>query len=138
MKQVLLMIAVVALVALVGCGKDKQTTNGSPEETPAKELALEGKAVGTYQDSEDQRSYFVLCEEGRPPGAPKAVEFWRKGKKKEEEGEWAVKNGEIHIFIPNEGIGICLLNSDGDLQLIASEKDGKRGNADSMVFKKLK
>ena len=134
MKQILLMIAV---VALVGCGKDKQTTNGSPKETPAKELTLEGKAVGTYQDPEQQRGFLVLCEEGRPPGAPKAVEFWRNGKK-EEEGEWSVKNGEIHIFIPDEGIGTCLLNSDGNLQLIASEKDGKRGNADSMVFKKPK
>ena len=134
MKQILVMMAA---VVLVGCGEVKQTTNKPPKETQTKELSLEEKAIGTYQDPDDPRGYLVLCKEGRPPGAPKAVEFWRKGKKNEEEGEWSVKNGEIHVLIPDEGIGILLLNSDGNLQLIAVKKNGARQpKANGMIFKK--
>ena len=142
----------------VGGNKSPKVKPKKPKETKTETQILEGKAVGTYQDPDDNKSYMVLCKEGHPTssrvrlplssvpknGAPKAVEFWLYGRphsprgESQREGEWSVKNGEIHIIIPGEGIGICLLNSNGDLQLIALEKDGKREKADDLVFKKVK
>ena len=125
---------------VVGCGKKE-----AKSETETETQTLEGKAGGKYHDPDDpDAGTFVLCKEGHPPGAPKAVEEWgRYGEKHKKEGEWSVKNGEIHINWPYEdGIGICLLNSDGNLQLIAIEENGKRTDFSiedqPPTFKKIK
>ena len=117
-----------ALVLGVGCG------GGS----------FEDKVAGTYEDPDNRKgnklNYMVLLKEGHPAGAPNAVEFWKSGKKQEEEGVWSVENGEIHLVIPKEGTGILLLNDDGNLELIAVVKEGEREDKKGkpLVFKKIK
>jgi len=141
MKQILLMIAV---MALAGCGKEEQadtnestpTTNTNKVNGPrvhpdgdvdllVKELTPEEKkVVGTYElelkkFGETQR--YVLLDNS-------TVEYYLDGKKEEEaEHKWSIVDKEVHIERENRAVSVFNINKDESITGIATiDEDGKR------------
>ena len=144
MKQILLMIAV---MALAGCGKQEQTdTNESTPTTntnkvngttakPVKELTLEEKVVGTYEGKiDDYAVRLALLDNG-------VLENYEDGKKRDE-AKWKIVDGDIHSPTAIGITGVLIINKDGSLTTIARiGKDGKRRDIpkeDQLTFKKIK
>ena len=117
MKQILLIFAV---VALVGCGKQKQTTTSKP----TKELTLEEKkVVGTYElelKKFGETHRYVLLDNS-------TVEYYLNGKKEEAEHKWSIVDEEVHIERENSAVSVFSINKDESITGISNiDKDGKR------------
>ena len=136
------LIALLALVVAVGCGKKVQPTdtkqgNNTPKKSakkkvgkeaqtktkvtePVKELTLEEKVVGEYEFKIDENTVrMVFLDNG-------IVEAYRNGKKGEKDGKWKIsKDGELHVTDPDGNILVYRINKGGSLTVIAGIlKDG--------------
>ena len=150
MKQILLMIAV---MALAGCGKEEQAdTNESTPTTntnkvhgttakPVKELTLEEKVVGTYEGKIDGYAVrLALLDNGVLEPYDGAWKSWSTFFS----AKWKIVDGDIHL--PNASTtgstGVLIIDKDGSLTTIARiGKDGKRRDnpkEDQMTFKRIK
>ena len=130
MKRILLMIA---MVALVGCGKQEQsdanestpTTNTNEvdgaTEKPVEELTPEEKVVGTYEVKKDGNTLrMVVLENG-------VMESYENSKKREAEAKWTIINGEIHLEVKDGYTVVLRINKDKSITNIAIiDKGGER------------
>ena len=146
MKNIILLIAV---VIVVGCGKDNQTAKEAPKETPAKtkfsdpanstepikvadsnatkpvkELTSEEKKViGTYElelKKFGETQRYVLLDNS-------TVEYYLDGKKEEAEHKWSIVDKEVHIERENRAVSVFSINKDESITGIATiDEDGKR------------
>jgi len=102
------LIPILISLLIVGCGKK----TSKPEE-----VALRDKVIGAYKDlGKDDR---LILQKGG------VVEFWEGGKK-DAEGTWAIKNGEIYVVHPEKENGYLKLDDEGNLTLVAIEEKSKR------------
>ena len=142
----------IAVMALVGCGKQEQATTEEPKPTtntnkvsgttekPVKELtpeqkqkALRDSAVGTYE-GKNVGDTLVLLDNG-------VLEAYRDGEKRNKEGKWKVVDGEIHADNNGGDIAVLSINKDGSLTIIAMIRDGERTDSPKdrqKTFKKIK
>ena len=150
MKQILLMIAV---VALVGCGENRAISEWKEEkearakaatntnevdgttEKPVKELTLREKVLGTYAGKKDGNTHrMVLLENG-------TVEEYINGKKRAEY-KLEIVNDEIHAAFGSEYKDIYRINTDRSITNIATiTPDGKREDYSKIsqhTYKKIK
>ena len=150
MKQILLILAV---VALVGCGEKevwhtqpKQNIPTIPANTqvadnnstwPVRKLtAAEEKIVGSYENKfqidEKYTIQHVLLENGN------RETYWN-GEKGD--GKWKLVGNEVH-FISNKNYSkVYKIEPDGNLKLISEIEKGKRldyQKEDQLIYKKLK
>jgi len=109
MKQALLMIA---MVALVGCGKQEQTdaneSTPTTTEKPVKELTLEEKkVVGTYEmvNTINLNSSINVPNTYTFKLLDNKVYVVYTNSKKVGGGKWTIANGEIHTLITSK-VGI--------------------------------
>ena len=114
-----ILIPILIGLLVVGCGKKQSTNTNENSNIPAKTVndSLEDKIIGTYKDlGKDDR--LILRKGG-------IVEFWEGGKK-DAEGTWAIKNGEIYVVHPEKENGYLKLDDEGNLTLVAIEEKSKR------------
>jgi len=114
----------------------KPTDQNSTKPTPAKELTLREKVVGTYELMRDGDTFkYILLENG-------ITEFHENGKKRESEVKWSIVKEELHIIIKSGNILVHRINEDGSITSIAGiDKDGKRNDHpkdDRTTLKKIK
>ena len=102
MKQILLMIAV---MALVGCGKKEPPA----AKEPAKEPTLEEKLVGAYELDDN---IIVFQKSGM-------MESYAKGRKEEGEYKWKIVDKEVHAVTKDGGGRAWGINPDGSLIYLA-------------------
>jgi hypothetical protein len=113
MKYIVLIIGLLVM----GCGKQEKADTAKP----VKELTLEEKVVGTYEDEDRYGDTYrtVLLENG-------VSEYYENGKKVEE-GKWSIsKEGEMHIIDDVGDILVLSINKDESITYIAEIKGGKR------------
>jgi hypothetical protein len=154
------LIPILIGLLVVGCGKDKQSTNtnessNTPEKSakkkveketpskvddknsttakPVKELTAEEKVVGTYEFKHDKDTYrLVFLDNGI------AENYHNDGAKIV--ARWSVVDGEIHA--DHNGIVVFRINKDGSITVIATiHEDGKREKVPKdkqSTFKRIK
>ena len=113
------LIPILIGLLVVGCGKKQSTNTNENSNIPAKTVndSLEDKIIGTYKDlGIDDR--LILRKGG-------IVEFLEGGKK-DGEGTWAIKNGEIYVVHQEKENGYLKLDDEGNLTLVAIEEKSKR------------
>ena len=100
MKYITLIIGLL----VVGCGK-----------------TAEEKVAGTYEGKEGEDTIkFVLLENG-------ILEFYRNGKKDEEEGKWSIVDRELHIVDKDGEIFVLRINKDESITwVVVLSREGER------------
>jgi hypothetical protein len=142
MKQILLMIAV---VALVGCGKKEQTQNSdgnkgattkSVTAKPAKQPSLEEKIIGSYAFPEEAGGgHYHFFDNGIVETSAKFGTFLM--------GSWSIAKGEIVIVSDTGGKSFHMIEENGDLTWVGLILDGEterytHPKEDQITWKKMK
>ena len=116
---------------VVGCGTPAE--NATKANTH-KELTLEEKVVGTYEEKDIATEKWVFLANG--------ISEYYKDNKKTAEFKWAIsKDGEIHIERNSSIILIYRINRDRSITFIAEMEDGKRTappKEDQFIWEKIK
>ena len=142
MKQILLMIAV---VALVGCGKNEQTQNSdgnkgvvtkSVTAQPAKQTSPEEKIIGSYAFLEEPRGgHYHFFDNGVVEISAEFGAFLM--------GSWSIAKGEIVIVSDTGGESFHKIEENGDLTWVGLTLDGEterhtHPKEDQITWKKMK
>jgi hypothetical protein len=142
MKQILLLIAV---VALVGCGKKEQTQNSdgnkgvvtkSVTAKPAKQTSPEEKIIGSYAFLEEPRGgHYHFFDNGVVEISAEFRAFLM--------GSWSIAKGEIVIVSDTGGKSFHKIEENGDLTWVGLTLDGEterytHPKEDQITWKKMK